>query len=61
MTRRLLVPVLLLVLALAAGRVAASTIFGSGASGDPREGEVERVVDGDTIRVDLRATTARSA
>ena len=53
MTRRLLVPVLLLVLALAAGRVAASTIFGSGAPGDPREGEVERVVDGDTIRVDL--------
>ncbi len=53
MARRLLLPALLVVAALLAGRVVASTVLAPETAGDPLEGRVERVVDGDTVRVDL--------
>ena len=51
--RRLLIPVVLVVLAVVAGRVAAGTVLSPTPSGDPLAGRVDRVVDGDTLRVDL--------
>ena len=53
MARRLVLSVVVVLLALVAGRVVASAVFGPAAAGDPLEGRVERVVDGDTLRVDL--------
>ncbi len=51
--RRLLVPVVLVVVALVAGRLVAAALPGPRPGGDPLEGRVERVVDGDTFRVAL--------